>query len=294
MYYVIMDLEWNNIYLKRLNGYLNEIIEIGAVMLDRNLELVDEFSSLIRSQTGRRLSKRVINLTHLSDEELKHDGVSFVKAMTRFEAWLNDRDAVFMTWGNGDLKSLIDNYSLFTKTQTIPFIKRYVDLQCYFQSIVSTDNPNQIGLSAAAERLGLEPTTYENHRALGDSYLTMDCLKCAFNEQRLQKFIEECDEDFYKRTAQKTLTITNFYHPKIDHALLHCKCDFCGKSMEIAQDWKLSNNCFKAVYVCHDCNLFKRATAKFTEYAGGMDVRLTFRNAYEITEEEQNEENAAE
>lgn len=30
MQYVIMDLEWNSAFSKKLNGYLNEIIEIGS------------------------------------------------------------------------------------------------------------------------------------------------------------------------------------------------------------------------------------------------------------------------
>lgn len=284
MYYVIMDLEWNNIFLKRLRGHLNEIIEVGAVMLDENMEQCGEFSCLIRSQTGRKLSNRVVELTHLSDDELAHDGISFGKAMDRFSKWLGDRETTFMTWGGCDIQTLVENFSFFLKQNTIPFVTRYVDLQSYFQSIVAHDTTNQVGLAAAAQKLGLEPTLYNSHRALDDSLLAADCLKLAFDASRLDKFTEECNESFYKRIRLKAVPITDLNDPKIDPALLRCRCDFCGKDMEVCRDWELVGHAFKAVYVCHDCNLFKRCTARFTEYTGGMDVRLTYRMAYEMTE----------
>ena len=40
MQFIVMDLEWNNTYAKKANGYINEIIEIGAVKLDEDIETV--------------------------------------------------------------------------------------------------------------------------------------------------------------------------------------------------------------------------------------------------------------
>ena len=44
MQFIVMDLEWNNTYAKKANGYINEIVEIGEVKLDKDLEMVDTFS----------------------------------------------------------------------------------------------------------------------------------------------------------------------------------------------------------------------------------------------------------
>ena len=33
MYYVMMDFEWNTAYAYKRSGFINEIIEIGAVVL---------------------------------------------------------------------------------------------------------------------------------------------------------------------------------------------------------------------------------------------------------------------
>ena len=43
LHYIILDLEWNTAYARRIKGFINEIIEVGAVMLDDNLNTVDEF-----------------------------------------------------------------------------------------------------------------------------------------------------------------------------------------------------------------------------------------------------------
>ena len=50
MQFVVMDLEWNNTYCKKKKGFLNEIIEIGAVKLDENLNQVDTFSLFIKAK----------------------------------------------------------------------------------------------------------------------------------------------------------------------------------------------------------------------------------------------------
>ena len=56
MQYVVIDLEWNNAYSKKTAGFINEIIEIGAVKVDENFDTVDSFSCIVRSQieTGGR------------------------------------------------------------------------------------------------------------------------------------------------------------------------------------------------------------------------------------------------
>jgi len=46
MQYIVMDLEWNNVYSIKRGGFMNEVIEIGAVRLDEQLCEIDAFSHL--------------------------------------------------------------------------------------------------------------------------------------------------------------------------------------------------------------------------------------------------------
>ena len=54
-----MDLEWNNSFNKATQKFMNEIIEIGAVKLDENLNQVDTFSELIKPVISKKLRSNV-------------------------------------------------------------------------------------------------------------------------------------------------------------------------------------------------------------------------------------------
>lgn len=82
MQYIVMDLEWNNVYSIKRGGFMNEVIEIGAVRLDEQLCEIDAFSHLIKSQIGKRLRGHVRELTHLTNEDLQ-SGEPFTQTMAR-------------------------------------------------------------------------------------------------------------------------------------------------------------------------------------------------------------------
>lgn len=50
---VILDLEWNGAYSRRLHGFINEIIEFGAVKLDAQLNITDRFSCFVKPQVTK-------------------------------------------------------------------------------------------------------------------------------------------------------------------------------------------------------------------------------------------------
>ena len=57
MDYVIMDLEWNQSNTgqeKESKELPFEIIEIGAIKLNSDRRMIDEFSELVKPQVGRR------------------------------------------------------------------------------------------------------------------------------------------------------------------------------------------------------------------------------------------------
>ena len=62
MQFIIMDLEWNNAYCKKLKGYINEIIEFGACKVDKDFNVIDEFSVIVKAQVGKKLQGRVRRL----------------------------------------------------------------------------------------------------------------------------------------------------------------------------------------------------------------------------------------
>ena len=133
-----MDLEWNNAYMKSAQKFVNEIIEIGAVKLNENLEIVDTYSELIKPVVSRKLRSRIKDLTHLTNEDIS-GGMAFDEAISKLEEW-SGSDALFMTWGDTDIRTMLSNFKYFLKKDSISFIERYADLQRYCQCFINMEN----------------------------------------------------------------------------------------------------------------------------------------------------------
>lgn len=269
-----MDLEWNNSYNKYKKCFVNEILEIGAVMVNEELEVIDTFSVIIRSQLIKKLSGRVKNLTHITNEDMS-SGVSFQRAITDFSKWVGNRNCIFLSWGNSDIRVLVDNFSMFCGINGIPFLTQYVDLQKYCQEFIVSAGNQQIGLVNAAVEMGIDISDCNFHRALEDSLLGLRCLKKCFSREHMLNTAVICDKAFYQKLLFKSTFITNINNPKIDKTKLRCVCDNCGNAMKRMSDWKTVNQAFSALFFCKNCERLVRYSAKFKEYYDRIDVKTT-------------------
>ncbi len=274
MFYIIMDLEWNNSYNKYRKCFVNEILEIGAVMVTEELEVIDTFSVIIRSQLIKKLSGRVKNLTHITNEDMT-SGVSFQRAVSDFTKWIGSKNCIFMSWGNSDIRVLYDNYSMFCKIKGIPFLTEYLDLQKYCQQFIVSATNQQISLVNAAIEMGIDISDCKFHRALEDSLLGLRCLKKCYNKDHLMNSSVICDEAFYQKLMFKASYITNINNPKIDKEKLKCKCDVCASFMNRMSDWKSINQTFSALFYCKNCERLVRYSVRFKEYYDKIDVKTS-------------------
>lgn len=271
-----MDLEWNTAYSKKLSGFMNEIIEIGALALNEQLQEVKSFSVIIRPQVGKRLQSRVKSLTHLTNEDIAN-GVTFQEAIGMFTEWLGEEENIFLTWGDGDIRTLIKNCTYFLGDSVLPFIHNYADLQKYCQGYTDAANSGQqLGLSAAAVKLGLDPDTYPHHRALDDSRLAATCLYKVFDEKRLSLAVRRCDAQFYERLAFRPYYISDINSPLVDAETFRCVCDVCGGKVKKEKNWKFSNHAFRAVFYCAQCDRRFRVSVQYKQLYDRLDVRKTY------------------
>ena len=275
MQYIVMDMEWNNAYCKQLDGFINEIIEIGAVRLDEALQELDSFSVIIRAVVGKKLQSRVKSLTHLTNEDIAH-GVSFREAIERFTAWLGEEENTFLTWGDGDVRTLIKNCDFFLEMPQPVFMHNYADLQKYCQGFTDAAGlGQQIGLSAAAEKLGVDADAFPHHRALDDSRLAAACLRKVYAPEKLKTFVRRCDRTFYERLSFKPYYISDLHSPLVDPALFHCVCDRCGGRLKRVKNWKFNNTAFRAEFYCKRCDRRLRFTVRYKQLYDRLDVRKT-------------------
>ncbi len=287
MNYIVMDMEWNNAYSKKLGGFMNEIIEIGAVKLDEQLHELDTFSVIIKSQVGKRLQSRVKSLTHLTNADIS-SGISFQKAIAQFKEWLGPSENTFLTWGDGDIRTLIKNCSYFLGTSELTFVHNYADLQKYCQSYTDAKSSGQqLGLSAAAEKLGINPDDFPHHRALDDSRLSVACLRKVFEAEKLSKYTRRCDSRFYERLSFKPYYISDMNSPLVDPEIFKCVCDVCGGKVKKEKNWKVSNHSFRAIFYCKHCNRHFRVSIRYKQLYDRLDVRKTYTEVQDTPAEKQ-------
>lgn len=274
MYYIIMDLEWNNTYARKKESFFNEIIEIGAVMLDENLNEVSQFSSLIRSQIGKKLRGSVKRLTNITNEDLDN-GVPFTKAFSDFRHWIGNREATIITWGNADVHVLVENFRFLNGIGIIPFMQNYADLQCYMHSIFNTPPSRQLGLSSAAELLGIDSNQFSHHRALGDSLLTVEIFRKIYDAQTFPGFIHPCTKEFYDRLFFKPYVISNINNPLVDKSKLCYTCENCGKPAKQITEWRFISRHFRALFYCPQCDQKIKVGVSFKKKYDYVEVKKT-------------------
>ncbi len=272
MNFIIMDLEWNNTYCKKKKGFLNEIIEIGAVMLDENLNQIDTFSLFIKAQLGKKLHTRVKELTNISNDDIS-TGTPFSQAMAEFRKWSAGDDNVILTWGDTDVRVLVENFRYFNGINFVPFLKNYVNLQNYAQAFMNISKADQIGLATAAEKLGIPIEQYSLHRAIDDSFLTADIFRKIYNQQMISSYTHICDNAFYLKLSFKPKVITDINSPLIDRSKMKCLCDVCGAGCERISDWRVMNQSFRAIFQCTNCRRKIRFTIRFKEYYDRVDIK---------------------
>lgn len=271
MQYVIMDLEWNNVYSIKRGGFMNEVIEIGAVRLDERLQAIDTFSQLIKSQIGKRLRGHVRELTHLTIEDLQ-SGSPFTQTMAQFRKWVGNDAVTVLTWGDTDIRVLIENFKLFNGIETLPFLTYYADLQKIVQAALQLSAAQQTGLSAAAAMLGIGEDGLSLHRALDDSILSAECLRRVFSDALMEEFTLPCGEDFYERLRFKAYVINDINSPKVDLKQMPCFCDQCGRQAQQKSDWVFTCRAFRATFSCPYCGRILRHTVRFKQYYDRLDV----------------------
>ena len=290
MQFIVMDLEWNNTYAKKANGYINEIIEIGAVKLDEDLETVETFSCIIRSQIGKKLRGTVKRLTQLTNADISA-GMPFTKAFSMFRKWIGNDETVILTWGDGDIRVLLDNFKYLNGIKVIPFLKIYCDLQKSFQKYSKSAKGQQTGLLVAAEILEIDPEMYIHHRALGDSMLTADILKKIYPMGIVEPDFIECNDEFYSKLVYKAKVIRNIDNPLVDKKRLNHTCESCGNVCSQLTNWKFHCQFFRANFYCEECDLTYSVGVRFKK----LYDQVEFRKIVSVKEPEpkiESEENA--
>ena len=276
MQFVILDLEWNGSYSRRRKKFINEIIEFGAVKLSCDLHITETFSMLVNPQVGKKINDRIEALTHISNEELRKVDNTFTHVLRKFRVFA--KNCVLLTWGTADILTLLDNYEYFLKQKKIDFAQQYVDLQHYCEQMLGHAEPSkQMGLSTAAQALSIDFEEEALHRALADSMLAARCFQKLYDKARFEPFIQNMDDEFYRRLTFKTTILSNIKNPLIDKSQMVMYCEGCGQAAKRKSPWVVKNKSFRARFFCRNCNREYEARVQFKLKYDGVSVHKFMR-----------------
>lgn len=263
MQYIVLDLEWNQPWpgspsAQRKLPIHGEIIQIGAVRMNSEQALEDEFQILVRPRYYRKLNKRVSALTGLKDARLREEGVSFPEAMARFRQWCGE-DCVFLSWGFDDAPILKENLLLFGLP--VDWISQWYNAQIIFNA--QTDgSASQKALKTAMELFDITPER-PAHDALGDAHHTaLVCQRLALAKgcRDYMQALYAHENGFHGTPPEGCLTRQVFHGFLSKEAALaamaESTCPTCAGPMSIGRWYPQPGIRFMAMAVCPEHGKF--------------------------------------
>lgn len=109
MQYIVFDLELNqDIPLSKNRSrskgkYPFEIIQIGAIKLDSNLNTIDTFNSYVKPDIYTRVSPFITKLTKITTRQLNREKL-FPDVYKDFIKFIGNKKYIFCTWGKSSPK----------------------------------------------------------------------------------------------------------------------------------------------------------------------------------------------
>jgi DNA polymerase III epsilon subunit-like protein len=175
MYYITLDLEWNQAYAQkalavqrqlsaRLRG---EVIQIGAVKMDKNMRICGSYQVIVKPKYFKKLHRHVSTLTGISQEQMDA-GRPLPEAEKSFREWCGT-DFVFLTWGPDDIPMLKENLHVHGIDGS--WLAASYDLQKIFNAQTDGDMKRQRSLEYAMDHFELVQNL-PAHDALNDAYFT--------------------------------------------------------------------------------------------------------------------------
>ncbi|WP_187296174.1 3'-5' exonuclease [Tepidibacter mesophilus] len=166
MNYIIFDLELNSKPFK--NKIPNEIIEIGAVKLNNDLEIIDRFQSFIKPKYFSKLFSLIKKKTNIKQVDIDNSD-SFKSIIRSFKEWLGE-DYLLCCWGYDDYYHIKSNCKLHNIKSS--WISEFLDIQKQFSRIHKLEKGKTASLSNALALCCIEINDENMHRADIDAEYT--------------------------------------------------------------------------------------------------------------------------
>lgn len=257
MNYIVFDLEWNQSNTGQedtVERFPFEIIEIGAVRMEGNGHIGEEFSELVKPQVYRVMHHVTGKLVHLKMAQLQQ-GRKFQEVAAEFEKWCGDEEFLYCTWGTLDLMELQRNRKFYKMTPLSEVPMQYLDVQKLFALTFDQEEPKKRrSLEDAVDYLQIEKEI-PFHRACSDAWYTARVLQVILEKN--PEVTEQVSYDtFYPPRDRKQEVkhqfktyfkfISRVYTDRkallSDREVCSSRCYLCRRNLRKKVKWFTTNN----------------------------------------------------
>lgn len=172
MNYVVIDLEMCRVPYRKVNSTYKirtETIQIGAVLVNEDYEIVDRFSTYVKPQVGS-ISGYIRRLTGINSYLVK-EAPAFKEAMESFMEWLPEEEMRFVSWSMADRKQIVEEAENKEMDLGIlnDILENWIDAQAEFGQKLGKEKQFRLEEALIASDVYQEGST---HDGLDDAYNT--------------------------------------------------------------------------------------------------------------------------
>lgn len=270
MNYIILDLEWNQGYpgakvfigdtRKQLAG---EIIQIGAVKLNEEFQVIDTYSRLVKPVFYRKMHFKIEELTGITKDQLK-DASPFTEVFPDFLSWCGEEHE-YLIWGTDDIAMLKQNIDV-NKIVGVTLHDWY-NIQIVYNTQYKSEH-QQVALSTACETLGISQDK-QLHNAFNDALYTAQV--CAAMDMKSGLALCKEKQKNQEQNVKRKFRYYDFGTPRDAFEFTSScdnQCPLCGKTLILKTEYyRKYYNQFSAVRECeeHGCFCENIIVAKINE-----------------------------
>ena len=132
-YKMFLDLEMSMHPYKVDKNFVQEVIQVGYILVDKGNKVIETYNQNIRPSIHRKITKRTIKFLGMTQEEVDN-GVAFEEFYNKFKQVITEYNPGIVVWGRNDFLALNQAYkinhlpSLASKTRYINLLKIHKNL----------------------------------------------------------------------------------------------------------------------------------------------------------------------
>lgn len=261
MNYIVFDLEWNQSNTGKepeVSELPFEIIDIGAIRLDEDCNMIGEFNQLVKPQIYNQMHHITSKIIHLHMQDLQR-GNPFTDVVKDFLDFSGE-DCIYCSWGPLDLFELQRNMKFYGMDPINNGPIKFLDIQKLY-SLAFEDGKTKRALEIAVDALNMEKDI-PFHRAFSDAYYTAKIMKVIPKEifdyysydtftppQSKKEEIKVQFKDYEKYISRE---FPDRHTAMEDKEVSSTKCYLCHKNVKKKVKW-FSPNMGKHYYSIAEC-----------------------------------------